>query len=93
MNSHESCRAYRPDEDPAVIAAIAEDRRPSTDIWIVLCPWDGWYSYWNQGSHANCRKCGRDLTGQTADAITLADYWDSAIYPCDEMETAGGTGE
>ena len=73
----------RPDEDPMVIAAIAEAHRPSTDIWIVECPWCGWYSYWNEGSHASCRNCGRDTTAQTAEAITLADYWDDAPYPGD----------
>ncbi len=76
----------RPDEDPMVIAAIAEDRRPADDIWLIDCPACGWPSYWNQGSHASCRNCGEDLSGLTDEAYTLDAYWCDAEYPCDELE-------
>lgn len=66
-----------------VIAAIEEGRH-ADDILLVECPWCGTHSYWNQGSHANCRSCERDLLAQTDEAITLEDYWDYAEYPCDE---------
>lgn len=75
----------RPEDDEMVIEAL-KDGRHAEDIYLVTCPWDGVTSYYNQGSHASCRKCGRDLTPQIADAITLSDYWDNAPYPCDEDE-------
>lgn len=71
----------RPDQDPMVIDAIAEAHRDSSDIWLVDCPWCGFVSYWNEGSHATCRNCNRDITAQTAEAYTLADYWNYAPYP------------
>lgn len=73
----------RPDNDPMVIAAIEEGRH-ADDIFLVECPWCGCHSYWNEGSHADCRNCKRDLTAQTVDAQRLEDYWDTAEYPCDE---------
>jgi hypothetical protein len=72
----------RPDEDPVVIEAISEGRH-AEDIYLVDCPWCGFVSYYNQGSHASCRNCERDLTPQIADTFTLADYWDDTPYPCD----------
>ena len=71
----------RPDADPMVQEAIADAHRPSSDIWLVDCPWCGWISYWNEGSHATCRNCERDITSACAEAYTLADYWDYAPYP------------
>jgi len=70
-----------------VIEAIS-DGREASDIYLVTCPWCGWISYYNQGSHASCRnpECQRDLTAQIADCFTLADYWDQAPYPCDEAK-------
>lgn len=73
----------RIEHDPTVMAAIREGRH-AEDIWLVECPECGVPSYWNQGSHANCRICERDLSGFTDDAFTLNDYWDRATYPCDE---------
>jgi hypothetical protein len=64
----------RADEDPPVMEAFAEGRK-ADDIWVLDCPACGWWSYWNEGSHADCRNCGRDLTRLTDEAITMADYW------------------
>jgi len=77
----------RPDTDPTVIEAFREGRH-ANDIYIVYCPWCNWWSYYNQGSHASCRNCERDLTPQIADTITVADYWDDAPYPCDERASS-----
>jgi hypothetical protein len=74
----------RPEEDPMVVAAIQE-QRAADDILVVACPHCGWWSYYNEGSHANCRNCSRDLMPlvEEGEAITLADYWTGAAYPCD----------
>jgi hypothetical protein len=79
----------RPEVDEMVIEALKE-RRDASDIYLVQCPWCDWWSYYNQGSHASCRNpnCGRDLTPQIAETITLADYWDDAPYPGDEGAAA-----
>lgn len=76
----------RPEEDEMVVEALKEGRH-ADDIWLVNCSHCGWVSYYNEGSHASCRnnECGRDLTSQIEEAITLADYWTSAAYPCDEV--------
>lgn len=83
MSRSVSEHAERPENDPMVVAAF-EDRRDASDIYIVNCPWCGTWSYYNQGSHADCRNCGRDLIAQTAEMISMADYWTEAPYPCDE---------
>lgn len=75
-------KRLRPDEDPTVIEAISEGRH-ADDIYIIACPFCGCYSYWNQGSHADCRNCGANLYELTDEAITLEDYWTEAPYPCD----------
>jgi hypothetical protein len=77
----------RPDEDPMVIEALS-DGRHAEDIYLVQCPWCDGFSYYNQGSHASCRICDRDLTPQIADTITLADYWYDTPYPTDETQSA-----
>ena len=77
-----SAEALRPESDPMVIEAI-EGGRHANDIYLVCCPWCGTYSYYNEGSHADCRNCNRDLRAQIADMISLEDYWDDAPYPCD----------
>lgn len=74
----------RPESDPMVIAALGE-LRVAEDIWLVDCPGCGWVSYWNGGSHAGCRNCGKDLSDRTDEAYTLADYWVGATYPCDQV--------
>lgn len=73
----------RPEQDEMVIAAL-QDGRHAEDIYLVTCPWCGCISYYNQGSHAECRKCKRDLIAQTAETYSLADFWEYAAYPCDE---------
>jgi hypothetical protein len=73
----------RADYDPWVIAAFREGRWVD-DIWVIRCDGCGTWSYYNQGSHAECRTCERDLTDLIDDAITMEDYWSSAVYPCDE---------
>lgn len=75
----------RADEDPTVIEAFAEGRA-ADDIWVIDCPECGWWSYYNEGSHATCRNCGRDLMPQVeaGDAIRMEDYWCEAPYPCDD---------
>ena len=75
----------RIEEDATIIAALRE-RRSADDIWLVDCPNCGVPSYWNEGSHANCRICGANLSDLTDDAYTLADYWEWAPYPCDEVK-------
>jgi hypothetical protein len=72
----------RIEDDPTIIEALKE--RHADDIWLVDCPTCGVPSYWNQGSHAECRICGRDLSNLTDDAYTLEDYWEYSPYPCDE---------
>ena len=78
----------RADEDPMVIACFQE-HRSADDIYVVDCPRCGWFSYYNEGSHATCRNCGKDLMPEVeaGNAITMADYWSDAVYPCDEPET------
>ena len=81
----------RPESDPMVIAALSE-LRAAEDIWLVDCPGCGWVSYWNEGSHASCRNCGKDLSDHTDEAHTLADYWLGATYPCDQVIEIPGLG-
>lgn len=81
-------QAKRIEEDETVMAAIAEGRH-ADDIYLIDCPYCGIPSYWNQGSHCTCRKCGREIAHQSDDAYTLQDYWETAVYPCDEG--AGGS--
>jgi hypothetical protein len=71
----------RADYDENVMAAFREGRQ-ADDIYVVYCSACFAWSYWNQGSHCNCRFCLADLDDD--EAITMADYWDDAIYPCDE---------
>lgn len=73
----------RPEDDPMVVAALEEGRH-ADDIWIIECRC-GTYSYYNQGSHADCRSCGRNLTAEIEEAITIADFWTAAPYPNDEL--------
>lgn len=73
----------RIDEDETVVAALREGRH-ADDIWLMDCPYCGTASYWNQGSHFTCRECGSHKGSSTDDAYTLADYWETATYPCDE---------
>lgn len=75
--------AKRIDEDEIVIAAISEGRH-AWEIWLIDCPFCGIPSYWNEGSHCQCRECGRDIVEYSDDTYTLQDYWDYAPYPCDE---------
>ncbi len=84
--------SQRIEYDPTVMAAFREGRH-ANDIWLVDCPDCGVPSYWNQGSHAECRICGKDLSDLTDDsrgsdgAYTLEDYWSYAPYPCDEKQS------
>lgn len=80
--------ALRPESDPMVIAAF-ESGRHADDIYIVQCPWCSAWSYYNQGSHAECRSCERDLRAQIPEMITIADFWDDAPYPCDLADAEG----
>ena len=75
----------RPEDDPMVVAAICEGRH-ADDIMLVDCPNCGIPSYWNEGSHARCHKCGADLSDLTDDAYSLEDFWSYATYPCDEKK-------
>lgn len=86
--------AKRIEDDETVIAAIREGRH-AEDIWLINCPWCAVPSYYNQGSHFTCRVCdrtvnvvdddsGRNTDVSAEDAFTLADYWETATYPCDE---------
>jgi endogenous inhibitor of DNA gyrase (YacG/DUF329 family) len=78
----------RPEDQEPVIERIREGKH-AEEIWLVDCPYCGIPSYWNQGSHASCHKCGANLSDLTDEAYTLADFWDSAPYPCDERELKG----
>ena len=69
---------HRADYDPTVMEAFREGRH-ADDIYVVYCSDCKAWSYWNQGSHCNCRFCLADLDDE--DAITMADYWDDAPYP------------
>jgi hypothetical protein len=73
---------YRADYDPTVMAAFAEGRQ-ADDIYVVYCSDCKAWSYWNQGSHCNCRFCQANLDDE--DAITMAYYWADAEYPSDEV--------
>lgn len=77
----------RAEDDQNVIAAIREGRQ-SYDIWLVACPLCGTASYWNQGQHANCFSCGKDLSNVTDEAFTLWDYWEYEPYPVDDKRKA-----
>ena len=68
------------DFDPTVMDAFGEGRT-ADDIWVVYCMDCKAWSYWNQGSHCNCRFCQTGLNDDTT--ITMADYWADADYPCD----------
>ena len=72
-------------QDPMVKEALADGRTPD-DIYVIYCPRCGKQSYYNQGSHFNCRHCGTSFevvgegesmpgvpTVQADEAITLAD--------------------
>lgn len=83
----ESFLSSRPDEDDVNVLAALREGRHADDIALVECGDCGVYSYYNEGSHATCRRCGRVLIDATDDAITLADYWDSAKYPVDERSS------
>ena len=72
----------RADYDPTVMAAFREGRA-ADDIYVVYCSDCKAWSYWNQGSHCNCRFCLADLPDE--EAITMADYWAEGTYPCDEI--------
>jgi hypothetical protein len=83
----------RIEDDKTIIAAIREGRH-ADDIYLLDCPWCGVPSYYNQGSHFTCRVCDRTVhvsdddsgsaTSVDADEMyTLADYWETAPYPCD----------
>lgn len=72
----------RPDYDETVMAAFSEGRQ-ADDIWVVYCSNCKAWSYWNQGSHCNCRFCLADLNDE--EAITMADYWSDSEYPSDQI--------
>jgi hypothetical protein len=82
----ESKLYLRADNDPTVIAALREGRH-ADDIYLVECINCGAISYYNQGSHAECRNCKIDLSDETDEAFTLADYWEGATYPCDDGQS------
>lgn len=71
---------FRADYDPTVMAAFQEGRM-ADDIWVAYCSDCKAWSYWNEGSHCNCRFCHADLDSD--EAITMADYWVDSEYPCD----------
>lgn len=87
-------KLQRIDDDETVMAAIREGRH-ADDIYLLDCPYCGVPSYYNQGSHFTCRICDRTIGVadddslrnnqiDAAEAYTLADYWKTATYPCDE---------
>jgi hypothetical protein len=73
---------FRADYDPTVMAAFQEGRQ-ADDIYVVYCSDCKARSYWNQGSHCNCRFCIANLNDE--EAITMTDYWADSDYPCDEV--------
>jgi len=81
----------RAEDDPNVLAALREGRQ-SYDISLIECPVCGTYSYYNEGSHAGCFSCGKDLSDLTDEAVTLWDYWEYEPYPCDDARRAGREG-
>lgn len=85
VTPHRPTNHARPEEDEMVIEALKEGRQ-AEDILLLDCPMCGWTSYWNEGSHATCRNCGCDLIAlvDAGEVFTLADYWTTAPYPCDE---------
>lgn len=78
-------KVCRIDEDETVVAALREGRH-ADDIYLMDCPYCGEVSYWNQGSHFTCRACGSHKGTNTEETYTLADYWETATYPCDEVK-------
>lgn len=82
-------------EDTEVIVAAIREGRHADDIQLFDCPYCGVPSYYNEGSHFSCRVCertfgvidddsGRNNDINLDDVYTLADYWETAPYPCDE---------
>ena len=89
-------KVQRIDEDETIMAAI-RDGRHAEDIFLLDCPWCGVPSYYNQGSHFTCRVCDRtvqvvdDDSGTATsvhadDMYSLADYWKTGTYPCDQQK-------
>jgi hypothetical protein len=78
----------RIDDDETVVEAIREGRH-ADDIYLLDCRYCGVASYYNQGSHFTCRVCHRtvDVNDEwSQEAITLAEYWETAPYPPDERK-------
>jgi hypothetical protein len=73
------------EQDEMIIAALSEGRH-SYEIWLIDCPYCGIPSYWNQGSHCTCRKCGSEIAAYSDDAYTLLDYRETAPYPIDRRQ-------
>ena len=93
-------KGKRVEDDETIIAAILEGRH-ADDIYLLDCPWCRVPSYYNQGSHFTCRICERTVqvvdddsgsaTSVSADDMySLADFWETAPYPCDERESGRG---
>ena len=73
-------------DDPLVGQRLREGQQP-TEIWLILCPACGNYSYYNLGSHFSCsvEGCGHAIAGDeldvlidNGDATTLAGVADRA---------------
>jgi hypothetical protein len=73
-------------DDPLVATRLREGEQP-TEIWLILCPACGNFSYYNLGSHFSCSVdgCGHAIDGNELDvlidngaATTLADAMDAA---------------
>lgn len=78
----------RPEDDPRVVVALRDGRR-AEDITLIDCPYCGAVNYYNEGSHASCIACDREIPldvydGYDPETYTLAEYWAFAPYPCDE---------
>jgi len=46
--------------DPDVAEALKD--RPASEVALIDCPHCGAQNYYNEGSHASCRLCERDLS-------------------------------
>lgn len=59
----------------------ALNTRQASDVWVIRCPDCNKLCYYNEGLHAGCPFCNRDLTCLIDDeACTLQDVWDYDFY-------------
>lgn len=78
----------RPDENDENVALALAEGRAAEDIFLINCPYCGIASYYNEGSHCQCRECGREIVDQADEMFSLADYWSWSPYPDEDPNRA-----